>query len=312
MSKLVSIIVPVYNLEHFLAATLDSILAQTYPNFEVLVIDDDSTDNTVELVKGYQNKDSRVKLLTNERKKGVSGARNTGIFAANGEWISFLDGDDIWTIDAIEARMNCANLYPQSTFITADMANFYDDIKKAEPSWATKNKDWNDSFGEYLTTGKPVVINKPLKLFLRSVPIWTGVAMIKRDLLHLLGGFDESLPSCEDTQLWLKVSAHTEVLVCAPQIVAYYRQRDGSLVHSSKAIQHYGPEAYRKLLNTPEFINYTTLLNQNIRDFNHQNCFFYRKQKDYKEAFYWSLQGIKYQPLSLTSWKNFIACCLLK
>lgn len=312
MTMLVSIVVPVYNLQDYLAETLDSILAQSYQHFEVLVVDDGSTDDTVKLVNSYQKRDSRIVLLSNQRKKGVSGARNTGIFAAKGEWIAFLDGDDLWTTDAIEVRVECINQYPDAEFITADMANFYDNTSTAESSWAVTNNDWHDCFGKYLISGKPIILDEPINKFLRSVPIWTGVAMIKTSVLHSLGGFDESLPSCEDTQLWLKVAAKTNRLVFAPKVVAYYRQREGSLVHSSKAIQHYGPDAYRKLLSTPDFKEFTKELEQNICQFNHQNCFFYRKQKNRKEAFFWSLQSLKYEPFSLVSWKNFIACCLLK
>jgi len=309
---LISIVVPVFNLENYISETLDSILKQTYTNFEVLVIDDHSTDNTVEIIKEYGVKDSRIKLLTNTRKKGVSGARNTGIFAAKGEWIAFLDGDDLWTDVALDVRVDCLNIYPETSFITADIACFSTDVKQAEASWVETNNDWNKCFGSALKLDTPSCIEKPIKTFLHSVTVWTGVVMIKSDLLKTLGGFDESLPAFEDIQLWMKVACHSDTLVFAPKTIAFYRQREGSLMHSAKAIHHYAPQAYMQLLKDPAFSQYKKQLKDNIRDFNLQNCFYYRKAKNYKQAFFWGLRSVYWQPFSFVAWKNLIACCLFR
>lgn len=91
---LISVIVPTFNRAHLIKDAINSVLNQAYTNFELLVIDDHSTDHTKEVVKQYE--DQKVKYLVNKRTKGAQGARNTGIYDAKGEWLAFLDSDDVW------------------------------------------------------------------------------------------------------------------------------------------------------------------------------------------------------------------------
>lgn len=103
---LVSVIMPAYNCEKYIADAIESVLKQTYSNFELIVIDDGSKDRTLEIIREYSNKDPRVKALQNEKNSGVSSTRNRGISLAEGEWIAFLDSDDIWIEDKLEKQMN--------------------------------------------------------------------------------------------------------------------------------------------------------------------------------------------------------------
>ena len=93
MSDKISIIIPAYNIENYISATLDSVLAQSYKNIEVIVVNDGSTDKTGEIIDSYAEKDSRIKAIHKEN-GGVSSARIAGINASSGEWIGFVDGDD--------------------------------------------------------------------------------------------------------------------------------------------------------------------------------------------------------------------------
>ena len=98
---MISVIVPVYNAEKFLKRCISSILAQTYPNFELVLVDDGSTDQSLDILKKYVEKDSRVNLIS-QQNKGVSGARNTGLQAAKGEYFLYVDADDWIEEDMIE------------------------------------------------------------------------------------------------------------------------------------------------------------------------------------------------------------------
>lgn len=98
---LVSIIVPVYNVENYLSRGIDSLLCQTYSNIEIILVNDGSTDNSRNICEKYQNADSRVRLIS-QKNKGLSGARNTGIAQANGEYIMFMDSDDYVAEDIVE------------------------------------------------------------------------------------------------------------------------------------------------------------------------------------------------------------------
>ena len=101
---LVSIIMPSYNAEHTISASISSVLKQTYANWELLVCDDDSSDNT--RFKVLEFSDSRIKLLTNEYAKGAAGARNTALKYASGRFIAFLDSDDIWIANKLEMQIS--------------------------------------------------------------------------------------------------------------------------------------------------------------------------------------------------------------
>lgn len=106
LKALVSIITPSYNCEKFISSTIESVLNQTYENFEMIIVDDSSTDKTTEIVKKYQKKDKRIKLIVLDSKGGASIARNTAIKEAKGKYIAFLDGDDMWCPEKLEKQIS--------------------------------------------------------------------------------------------------------------------------------------------------------------------------------------------------------------
>lgn len=101
---LVSIVMPAYNCERYVVEAINSILAQTYRNWELLVLDDGSKDNTLRIIEEFSQKDSRIKALPNGKNMGVSATRNRGIELASGEWIAFLDSDDMWKSEKLEKQ----------------------------------------------------------------------------------------------------------------------------------------------------------------------------------------------------------------
>ena len=104
-SALVSIIVPAYNAEKYVADAIESVLRQTYPYFELIIVDDASTDRTAEVVQSFS--DQRIKLIRHTSNKGPGAARNTAIETAKGKWIAFLDADDQWKVNRLERLVMC-------------------------------------------------------------------------------------------------------------------------------------------------------------------------------------------------------------
>lgn len=102
----VSIITPVYNSEKFIRDTIISVLNQTYDNWELILVDDCSTDSSAEIIKEYSNSDKRIKYIKLKKNKGVANARNIGISKAEGRFIAFLDSDDIWHNHKLEIQIN--------------------------------------------------------------------------------------------------------------------------------------------------------------------------------------------------------------
>ena len=104
--QLVSIIMPLYNCEQFISEAIESVIVQTYQNWELLVVDDKSTDNSLDIVKSYLQKDNRIKLIALKKNEGVAVARNMAIKEAKGKYIAFLDSDDIWLSDKLKIQIS--------------------------------------------------------------------------------------------------------------------------------------------------------------------------------------------------------------
>lgn len=105
-SDLVSIITPAYNAAHFISDTIESVLCQSYQNWELIIVDDKSRDSTGDIVKEYQGRDSRIKYIEHDVNKGPAGARNTGLENAQGRYIAFLDSDDIWKQEKLQKQID--------------------------------------------------------------------------------------------------------------------------------------------------------------------------------------------------------------
>ncbi len=187
MSKdlpLVSVIIPTYNRGWIVCEAVDSVLAQDYPNFEVLVVDDGSTDNTKDLLGKYKD---NIRVLY-QKNRGVSAARNIGIKKANGEYIAFLDSDDLWEKKKISSQIDFFRKKPEAL------------ICQTEEIWIRNGKRVNPKNKHKKPSG--MIFEASLLLCLVS----PSAVMIKKTLFDSVGLFDENLPACEDYDLWLRIS----------------------------------------------------------------------------------------------------------
>lgn len=114
---LISIIMPAYNSEQYIGDAISSVIAQTYQKWELIIIDDASKDNTANIVKEFMKQDNRIRFYKNEKNNGVSATRNTGISLSIGEWIAFLDSDDLWVPNKLEKQIKLKNNNKQANFI---------------------------------------------------------------------------------------------------------------------------------------------------------------------------------------------------
>ena len=120
MTPKISFIIPVYNVEEYLGQCLDSVLAQSYEDFEAICIDDGSTDSSLNILKKYEKKDKRIKIIS-QKNQGVSVARNAGLDAARGEYISFVDSDDAIDAEFIKTMLTALEENPQADFAWVDV-----------------------------------------------------------------------------------------------------------------------------------------------------------------------------------------------
>lgn len=216
-SDVVSVVVPCYNASTWIAGALGSVLSQDWPQLEVIVVDDGSTDQSADLVKD-QFPSVRVIRQPNA---GVAAARNTGIAAATGQWVAFIDADDWWLPGKLRAQMNLLSDRPDARMACTAWQGW--PSEDAEPSPALlellrQAKTWTGS------TASGWIYPD----LLTGCCVWTSTVLARTDFLRHLGGFDTGLKVGEDYDLWLRASRQTPILrVQRP--MALYRLHPHSL-----------------------------------------------------------------------------------
>ncbi len=194
MSLLVSIIVPCYNYGNFLSETLDSVLCQTYNNWECLVIDDGSTDNTKEVADFYRNKDSRIKYFYQEN-RGLPAARNHGLAVSSGDFIQFLDADDLLEESKIEVQMDFILKNDHVGIVYGSMLRFDSETKEetGNDSWMPKISGQGHNILSCLIKGNIMVVSAPI---------------IRKSIFKNTGIFNTEYRSMEDWELWLRCALY--------------------------------------------------------------------------------------------------------
>ncbi|MBW4602985.1 MAG: glycosyltransferase [Calothrix sp. FI2-JRJ7] len=207
MLPTISIIIPAYNAERTILETIVSVQEQTFSNFELIVVDDGSTDRTLELL--HNVKDERLKIFSYEN-GGVCVARNRGISHANGEFIAFLDADDLWTPDKLELQLAALQQHSE-----AGVAY----------SWTY----FMDEQGESLSPGEPAFFegNVYAELLINNFLANGSNPLIRRQAIESIGEFDTTLKACEDWDYWLRLAACWHFVV-VPKHQILYRQSSGS------------------------------------------------------------------------------------
>lgn len=194
----VSVIIPTYNRGRVIKEAIDSVLAQDYTEFELIVVDDGSTDHTSDVLDSYRNV---IKVLS-QKNKGVSAARNRGIAEASGKFIAFLDSDDLWLPQKLSTQVEFFNKTPDAL------------ICQTEEVWIRNGLRVNPKKRHKKPSG--MIFKLSLELCLVS----PSAVMIKRSLFDRVGEFDETLPACEDYDLWLRISSRFPIyLIDTPLII---------------------------------------------------------------------------------------------
>jgi len=204
---LISVIIPVYNGEKTIQETIESVLNQTFTDFELIIINDGSQDATLEIVERSQ--DSRLNVFSYPN-AGQAASRNRGFSHASGEYISFIDADDLWTPDKLEAQLRALQDNPQAAVAY---------------SW-TKCIDESGQFsrrGSHISATGDVYGKLLLIDFIEN----GSNPLIRRQALIKVGSFDESLPAAEDWDMWLRLAACYE-FVAVPSSQILYRQSANS------------------------------------------------------------------------------------
>lgn len=218
----ISVIMPVYNRGQTVRSAIESVLRQSYQNFELVIIDDASTDSTSVIVNSIQ--DERIKYVRLKSRAGASAARNVGIRIAQANWIAFQDSDDIWEPQKLEKQVRCLNEY-QGEYLPIIYTSFYRYRNNRREYIPGKDKRNKNGF-----------IHS--ELLLENFISTQTVLLAKESLLNV-GGFSEDMPRFQDWELWIRLSReHPFIWIDEPLVHVYYT--DSSISSSQvKLIQAY-------------------------------------------------------------------------
>ncbi|GEO03223.1 hypothetical protein AAE02nite_08870 [Adhaeribacter aerolatus] len=218
MSSLVSIIMPAYNSSKFIGDSIQSVLAQTYSFWELIIVDDGSTDNTKEIVDTFIKLDKRIKYFW--QLNGKQGrARNKGIEYSTGDYLAFLDSDDLWENDKLSFQINLIN--EMKVDLVFGNCYLFDDHNRL----GVTNIQKNIYFGEL-----------GIKAFIQNNQVSILTVLCKRDIVVNVKGFSEKLDiqNAEDYHLWLRLMLSGYTFYSDDRVIAGYRQHSGSITNEDK------------------------------------------------------------------------------
>lgn len=239
----VSVILPTYNSEKYLCDAIESVLNQTYRDLELIIVNDGSTDGSELIIKAYQSKYSNI-IYLKQTNKGHAGARNTGIQAATGTYIAFIDSDDIWLPEKLEEQIKEFALDSEVGFVHCNLYGFSEDKKpkvRGLPLTENQLKKYSGHiFEEY---------------FFREIVITTTTVLIKKSCIDDVGMFDENLSryGSEDRELFLRILWKYRAKYVNRPLALYRNRADSAGQNYEKMIkgQQYVYHKITKLFEMP-------------------------------------------------------------
>lgn len=243
MNPLVSIITPAYNCAKLINSTIESVLAQTYDNWEMLIVDDCSTDNTKEVITKWQIKDSRIKLLIQNENGGASLARNRAIIEARGKYIAFLDSDDLWLPEKLEKQV----YFMESNGYVISYTPYYvidKDFEKKKIKKAPTKVDYKDML-KYNRLG--------------CLTVMVNIEKVGRVTIS-------KIDKRNDYALWLKIMKQGHEAYCLNESLSIYRSHQGLSSGSKFKILKYHYIVFNRILGYGKLTSFFLMI---------RNGFFY-------------------------------------
>lgn len=288
----VSIIMASYNSAQFVPEAINSVLCQTYPHWELHIVDDGSTDNSVEVIQPFLN-DKRIHFYCQEN-QGQAVAKNRGLRASKGDFIAFLDADDIWSLDKLEKHLPAFSARPEAGLIHTNVMLI---SEAGEPLGSPQR-----SYPEGWISGHLLVEN-----------CVNGMAsMLRRESLEKVGLFDETLRMGIDYDLWLRISAHYPIAFL-DEITYFYRQWGGQMSHKYEQRMEHGIRIMEKFLqNHPGVVPTETVRTAWAQTYVNRGNSRFRVDRRWRDAFSDYALALRYQPSFWPAWRSIIKLALLR
>jgi glycosyltransferase involved in cell wall biosynthesis len=291
---IISVVIPIYNAEKTIRETIQSVLAQTFTDFEIIAIDDGSQDSTVEIIDRLQ--DPRIKVISYPNGGNVI-SRNRGLEHARGEYISFLDSDDLWTSDKLESQLNALKQNPTAA---------------AAYSWV----DYIDESNRFLRHGLRIKVgnNALPKMLLTNILENGSNGLFLTQAIRDLGGLDESFERSADWDLYIRLAAKYP-FVCIPAAQILYRVSTTSLSTSIEKMEYSGSIVIEKAYShAPEEL-------QHLKTKSLSNLYIYLtlkslegipKPKKSLQALKFLGQTIRYEPSIVWERRRLVSIAIVK
>lgn len=237
--KLISIITPVYNSDKYIIDTINSVLSQTYQNWQLILVDDGSRDASIKIIDEFRSKDSRIEVIKNPQNIGPARSRNKGIERATGDYIAFLDSDDIWLPEFLE------------TMISFSVANDYDFVFS---SYKRTDENLNPLYKDFIV---PEKVN--YDSLLKTCPISCLTALI--NISSIGKYYMPDIDKRQDYGLWLSILKDVEYAYGFTKPLAIYRIRKGSVSRNKFKAMLYVWRIYRDVEKLNFFYSLYLLVN---------------------------------------------------
>ena len=275
-SPLITVIVVNYNYGRYLAECVDSVIAQTYPNMEIIVVDDGSTDNSLNILQSYNGK----VFVLHQENKGVSAARNAGVLASNGEWVAFLDSDDTWQPEKLQRQSSC--------------------IEDSAVGMVFCAVEYMDDSGRHLGYTRPQLGSDVLAQLVTftSPTIAPSSAVVRRECLRDLGGFDEDLSTAADLDMWTRIAAKYKICAITTPLVRY-RRHSQSMQSNLALFENDNYRVLTKVFSAPSCARVHHLRRRSLGRFYMILSGSYFKQGNWRRAIDCTFKALSYQPQEL-------------
>jgi len=226
---LVTVILPTWNRAEWLEQSIESVLSQTFQDFELILVDDASTDSTPEILEKYSKKIRCIKFAEN---LGVSSARNEAISKSSSMWIAFIDSDDFWHPEKLQKQIAYIKFRPECPVHFTDEIWIRNGVRVNPKKKHQKLEGW--------------IFKPSLELCLIS----PSSVILKREILEVNGMFDETLPICEDYDLWLRLTSRYEVALLNEKLMTRHGGHLDQLSRCVWGVDRYRIQSIRKILDT--------------------------------------------------------------
>lgn len=212
--ELISVIIPTYNRSNLIKETLNSVLAQSYKNWECIVVDDGSNDNTEELVKSYSKKDKRIKFYNRpqEKPKGASSCRNYGLEKSKGAFIQFLDSDDIISREKLSSQLKLLEKNPLNSIATCKWGTFKNDSDKSKI---------HQNLKAYNNFEEPLQFIKAMAVSICYFP--QHAYLIRKSIILKAGNWNEYLSLNDDGEFMIRIIINSQRICFSEEGIAFYR-----------------------------------------------------------------------------------------